>query len=55
MLETWLDAWVGKIPWRRAWLPIPVFFLENSHGQRSLMVYSPRGLKESDMTKYSTA
>jgi len=41
MLETWLDAWVGKIPWRSAWLLTPVFFLENSHGQRSLMVYSP--------------
>ena len=24
-----LDTWVGKIPWRRAWLPTPVFFLEN--------------------------
>ena len=21
--------WVGKIPWRRAWQPTPVFFLEN--------------------------
>ena len=23
--ETWLDSWVGKIPWRRDRLPIPVF------------------------------
>ena len=21
--------WVGKIPWRRAWQPTPVFMLEN--------------------------
>ena len=55
MLEIWLDAWVEKIPWRRAWLPTPVFFKENSQGQRSLMGYSPWGLKESDTTKYSTA
>ena len=24
-----LDPWVRKIPWRRAWQPIPVFLLEN--------------------------
>ena len=23
------DLWVRKIPWRRAWQPTPVFFLEN--------------------------
>ena len=34
--------WVGKIPWRRAWQPTPVFLLgEESHGQRSLLGYSP--------------
>ena len=27
---------VGKIPWRRAWLPVPVFLPGESHGQRSL-------------------
>ena len=21
----WFDPWVGKIPWRRAWQPTPVF------------------------------
>ena len=21
----WFDPWIGKIPWRREWLPIPVF------------------------------
>ena len=25
MQETWVDPWVGKIPWRRAWQPTPVF------------------------------
>ena len=33
--------WVGKIPWRRKWQPIPVFFLGESHGQKSLVDYSP--------------
>ena len=23
------NPWVGKIPWRRAWQPTPVFLLEN--------------------------
>ena len=35
------DLWVRKISWRRAWQPIPVLFLEESHGQRSLADYSP--------------
>jgi len=35
------DPWVGKIPWRRAWLPNPVFLPGESHGQRSLDSYSP--------------
>ena len=35
------DPWVGKIPWRRAWQPTPVFLPGESHGQRSLVSYSP--------------
>ena len=31
--------WVGKIPWRRAWQPTPVFPPGESHGQRSLVGY----------------
>ena len=27
------DPWVGKIPWRRAWQPTPVFLPGESHGQ----------------------
>ena len=35
------DPSVGKIPWRRKWQPIPVFLPGKSHGQRSLVGYSP--------------
>ena len=35
------NLWVGQIPWRREWLPTPVFLPGESHGQRSLMGYSP--------------
>ena len=42
---------VGKIPWRRAWQPTPVFLPGKSHRQRSLAGYSPWGCKESDMTE----
>ena len=36
---------IGKIPCRRAWQPSPVFWPGKSHGQRSLVGYSPRGHK----------
>ena len=42
--------WVGKIPWRRASQPTPVFVPGEPHGQRSLVGYSPWGHKESDTT-----
>ena len=42
---------VGKIPWRLAWQPTPIFLPEKSHEQRSLAGYSPWGRKESDTTK----
>ena len=45
------DAWVGKIPWRRKWQPTPGLLPGKSHGQRSLVGYSPWGRKESDMTE----
>ena len=44
------NPWVGKSPWRRKWLPTPVFLTGESHGQRSLEGYSPQGHKESNMT-----
>ena len=43
------DPWVGKIPWGRALQLTPVFLPEESHEQRSLMGYSPKGHKESDI------
>ena len=33
------NPWVRKIPWRRKWLPSPVFLSEEFHGQRSLVGY----------------
>ena len=43
--------WVEKIPWRRAWQPTPVFLPGESHGQRSLVGYSPWGRTELDMAE----
>ena len=45
------DPWVGKIPWRRKWQATPVLLPKKSHGQRSLVGYSPWGRKESDTTE----
>ena len=42
---------LGKIPWRGKLQPTPVFLPGESHGWRSLVGYSPRGRKESDMTE----
>jgi len=35
------NSWVGKIPWRRAQQPTPVFLPGEFHGQRSLAGYDP--------------
>ena len=45
------DPPVGKIPWRRKWQLTPVFFPGRSHGQRSLVGYSPWGRTELDTTE----
>ena len=45
------DSWIGKIPWRRAWQPTPVFSPGESHGQRNLAGYSPWGHKELEKTE----
>ena len=37
--------------WRRQWHPTPVFLPGESHRWRSLVGYSPRGCKVSDMTE----
>ena len=38
-------------PWRRKWHPTPVLLPGKSHGQRSLVGYSPWGPKELDTTE----
>ena len=43
---------VPSIGGTSAWQPTPVFLPGESHGQRSLVGYSPRGRKESDMTEW---
>ena len=49
--ETQIQSLDQKDPWRREWLPTPVLLPGESHGQRSLEGYSPRGHKESDTTE----
>ena len=50
----------GSIPesvrfvWRSKWLPTPAFLPGKSHGQRSLVGYSPCGHKGSDTTERLT-
>ena len=48
------NPWVGEIPWRRKWLPTPVFLPGESHGQRSLAGYSLWGPTDSDTTERLT-
>ena len=45
------DPCIGKIVWRREWLPTPVFWPGEFHGQRSLAGYGQSGRTESDMTE----
>ena len=42
---------LGSILWRRKWQPTPVLLPGKSHGQRSVVGYSPWGHKELDMTE----
>ena len=41
----------GKILWRRAWQSTPVFLPGESHGQKSLVGYSPQGHQKLDMSE----
>ena len=45
------NPWIGKIPWRRAWQPTPVFLPGEANEQRSLVGCRPWGCKESDTTE----
>ena len=46
------NPWVRKMPWIRKWGVTTVFLDGKSHGQRSLVGYSPKGLKESNTTEW---
>ena len=48
------EPFAGKIPWRRARQPTPVFLPGESHGQRSRARYSPWGHKELDTSEQQT-
>ena len=52
---TGFDPWVGKLPWRRAWQPTPVFLPGESQWTEEPGGLQSRGCNESDMTKLSTA
>ena len=41
MRETWVRSLGWEDPWRRKWQPTPVSLPGESHGQRSLVGYSP--------------
>ena len=41
------NPWVGKIPWRRAWQPTPVFSPGESHGENFLVGCIVHGVAKS--------
>ena len=54
MQETWVRSLVWEDPLEKERPPTPVFLLGESHGQRSLIGYSPWGRKELDVTEQLT-
>ena len=51
-IKRWrFSSQVRKILWRRKWQPPPVLLSGESHGQRSLLGYSPWGPRELNMTE----
>ena len=49
--ETWVQSLGWEDPLQKGMASTPVFLPGESHGQRSLEGYSPRGCKECEMTK----
>ena len=49
--ETWVRSLGWEDPWRRKWLPTPVFLPGGSPGQRTLMGYSLWGHDKLDTTE----
>ena len=54
MQETGFDSWIGKVPWRRESLSIPEFLTGEFHEQRSLVIYTPWGHRESNTIEWLT-
>ena len=52
--DTGFDLWVQKLPWRREWLPTPVYLPGEFPGQRSLAGFGPWGCKMSDTSEQLT-
>ena len=46
------NPWVGKVSWRREWLPTPIFWPGEFHGQRSLTGCCPWNHKKSNTTEW---
>ena len=53
MQETQVQSLGQEDPWRKEWLPTPIFLPGKSHGQKSLMAYSLWGHKELDKTEHT--
>ena len=51
MQETWVQSLGWEDPLEKEMQPTPVFLPGESHGQRSLVVYSPWGHRELDTTE----
>ena len=51
MQENKVQSLGQEDPLEKEWQPNPVFLPGDSHGERSLVGYSPWGRKESDMTE----
>ena len=51
MRENWVRSLGWEDPLEKKWQPTPVLLSGESHGQRSLMDYSPRSCKESETTE----
>ena len=51
MQEIWVRSLGREDPWKRKWQSTPVLLPGKSHGQRSLVGYTPWGRKESDTTE----
>ena len=54
MQETWVQSLGQEEPLEKEWQPTPVFWPGISHGQKSMVGYSPWGPMELDTTEQLT-